>query len=321
MTVVVIERIPNTQAHIRHRQLSNRGPVGVLDHRVHDGLWVHDHVDAVEADPIEFVRFDDFEALVHQCRRIDGDLGAHRPCRMRERFVDGDRGQVGRSPATKRASTGSDNKPGDLIESAVGERFVRPQTLVKRTVFTIDGHNFGTRRVSHLLHDWASGNERFLIGKAKTFTKLERLEGHREAGKTNDAIDHNIGIVTRCGKRIVASFDRKGRAQLILQTCAVCGGSERNCVAVELLSLRSEQFRRSAPSPQGDYLVRGLAPGFGGLTVCNRNDVECLGPNRTSRTHHGHTHCHRGDSISFSGRSSGRTPITAVTPFRARSAG
>jgi hypothetical protein len=52
---------------------------------VHDRLRVHDDFDAVEVDTEQLVRLDHFEALVHERRRVDRDLGAHVPRRVRER--------------------------------------------------------------------------------------------------------------------------------------------------------------------------------------------------------------------------------------------
>ena len=72
-------------------------PSTELDHAVHDRLRVHDHVDPIEAHAEQLVGLDHLEALVHQRRRVDGDLGAHRPrgvlrAQLRSRRIPARRG-------------------------------------------------------------------------------------------------------------------------------------------------------------------------------------------------------------------------------------
>ena len=58
------------------------------DQRVDDRLRVHDDVDPLVRRAEQPVRLDHLEALVHQRRRVDRDLAAHRPGRVRERLLD-----------------------------------------------------------------------------------------------------------------------------------------------------------------------------------------------------------------------------------------
>ena len=92
--------VPDGQAHVGHGQLGDGGAVGVGDHRVHDRLRVDHHVDLVVADADavlpgrraeQLVGLDDLEALVHERRRVDGDLRAHDPGGVGQGVVDGDR--------------------------------------------------------------------------------------------------------------------------------------------------------------------------------------------------------------------------------------
>ena len=87
------ERVPDRQAHVGQRELGDGGAVGELHHRVDDRLRVHDHLDAVVADAEQLVGLDHLEALVHQRRRVDGDLRTHAPRRMGQGVVDGDAGR------------------------------------------------------------------------------------------------------------------------------------------------------------------------------------------------------------------------------------
>jgi hypothetical protein len=61
---------------------AEHGAVHELDHRVHDGLRVHEHLDAVRVHPEEPARLDDLEPLVHEGRGVDRDLAAHVPGRV-----------------------------------------------------------------------------------------------------------------------------------------------------------------------------------------------------------------------------------------------
>ena len=88
--------------------------VGQLDHRVDDRLRVDDDVDLIGADAEQPVRLDDLEALVHQRRRIDGDLAAHAPGRMPQRLLGGHAEQFRRAPAAKRSARGGQDEPADL---------------------------------------------------------------------------------------------------------------------------------------------------------------------------------------------------------------
>ena len=83
------------QAHVGHRELGDGGAVGELDHAVHDRLRVHDHVDPVEVDAEQLVGLDHLEALVHERRRVDRDLGAHVPGRVLQRVGDRDVAELG----------------------------------------------------------------------------------------------------------------------------------------------------------------------------------------------------------------------------------
>ena len=62
--------------------------VGELHDPVHQRLRVHDHVDALVRRAEQVMGLHQLEALVHQRRRVDRDLAAHRPRRVRERLRD-----------------------------------------------------------------------------------------------------------------------------------------------------------------------------------------------------------------------------------------
>src|SRR5258706_485257 len=73
----------------------------------------------------EKVRFDHLETFVRERRRIDCDLRAHRPCRMRKRLLRRDVGQLIARAATERSTTRREDKALRLAElRALKERGV-----------------------------------------------------------------------------------------------------------------------------------------------------------------------------------------------------
>ena len=63
------------------------GAIGKLDEAVDDALRMDDHLDLIEGQVEKPHGLHHFETLVHERRRVDGDLAAHRPGRVRERLV------------------------------------------------------------------------------------------------------------------------------------------------------------------------------------------------------------------------------------------
>ena len=56
------------------------------------------HIETIGADREEMMRLDELKRLVHQRRRIDGDLRAHGPVGMGERLLRRDTSHVGQAP-------------------------------------------------------------------------------------------------------------------------------------------------------------------------------------------------------------------------------
>ena len=70
------------QPHVWWRSLRNGGAITELDHRMHDGLRVHGHLDAAWRHVEQSARLNHFQALVHQRGRVDGYDRPHMPSRM-----------------------------------------------------------------------------------------------------------------------------------------------------------------------------------------------------------------------------------------------
>ena len=154
------------------RQLGDRGAVGELDHRVHDRLRVHHHLDLVVVDAEQLVGLDHLEALVHQRRRVDRDLRAHLPRRVGQRLVDVDVGELGARAAAERPAAGGEHDPGDLAAGVADAA----QALVDGAVLAVDRHELGARRRPQRLHDRAAGDEALLVGQRQALAALQRAQ-------------------------------------------------------------------------------------------------------------------------------------------------
>ena len=108
--VGIRERVLNGQPHVRDAELGDRRPVCQFHHRMDDRLRVDDHVDLIRPHAEQPARLDDFEALVHQSRRVDRDLAAHAPRGMVERGL-------GRDPASS-AAVRPRNGPPDAVSTS-----------------------------------------------------------------------------------------------------------------------------------------------------------------------------------------------------------
>ena len=75
-----------------------------FDQAVNNALGVNHDVNLLRAQIEEPHRLHNLQALVHQRRRIDGDLAPHLPRRVPQRIRGRDRFQLGRRAATERSS-------------------------------------------------------------------------------------------------------------------------------------------------------------------------------------------------------------------------
>ena len=74
-------------AHVGRAELRDHRAVAEFDQAMHHRLRMHQHVDLFGRHREQMMRLDQLEALVHQARRIDGDLRPHRPIGMAQRLL------------------------------------------------------------------------------------------------------------------------------------------------------------------------------------------------------------------------------------------
>ena len=109
----VVQAVGDRHPHVRIAEMGQRRAVAQLDQAVDDRLRVHDHVDLVIRRPEQVMGLDQLQALVHQRRRVDRDLAAHRPRGMGERLLDRHVGELVGRPAAEGATGGGEDQPVD----------------------------------------------------------------------------------------------------------------------------------------------------------------------------------------------------------------
>ena len=85
---------------------------------MHNALRVHDGINAVAGQVKEPVRFDDFQTLVHQAGAVDGDLAAHLPSGVTQRFGQGGVGGALGAPCAKRTTACGEHQPIHFAQGA-----------------------------------------------------------------------------------------------------------------------------------------------------------------------------------------------------------
>ena len=231
------------------------------------------HVNVVVVDAEQLVGLDHLETLVHEGRRVDCDLGAHGPRRMGQRLLDGHRCQIGAGPTSERPTRGGQDNAVHPLVDVVG-----PEALVNGAVFAVHRQQLGSRRGPDPLDDRARGDQRLLVGKAKSTTGGQNSEGDRQSGETHHAVDGHIGRHSCLGHGIRTSEHRGPRRNTRLD-----GGTE-GCIGdghhlgSEGLRLLNQKIHGSGGS-EGHHIE---------LVGARCHDVEGLGADRTRRTEHGH---------------------------------
>ena len=80
-----------------------------------------DDLDAIHRDAEQMMRFDRLQALVHQRRRVDGDLAAHPPRRVCQRFLDADGAQLLVGSAAERTARRRHDYSAHVAQPVPGE--------------------------------------------------------------------------------------------------------------------------------------------------------------------------------------------------------
>ena len=140
----------------------------------------------------QVMRLDQLEPLVHQRRRIDRDLRAHRPFGMRDRLLRRRRPQLLRR---RGAGTARRWQSGSVLRHL---RVLLPQgTGISHYVRcrpAAASARCPSRRIDHQL---TGGDQRFLVGERDRLPGLDRGHHRQQAGAADDRRDHQVRIARR----------------------------------------------------------------------------------------------------------------------------
>src|SRR5439155_6953971 len=112
-------------------------------------------------------RFDQLEPLVRKGRRVDGDLRAHPPGRMRQRICACDLGELVATAAAERAAGSRQDERVDRLRQAV------LKALEERRVLAVDGQEQPSTPLPRRQRQLARRDEAFLVRERERDTALE----------------------------------------------------------------------------------------------------------------------------------------------------
>jgi hypothetical protein len=183
----VVQGVGDRDAHVGQTEVRELRAVGCLDQRVDDRLRVHHDVDALVGHAEQVVGLHDLKALVHQRRRVDGDLAAHRPRRVVERLLDGHARQLGACAPAEGSARGGDRDP---LQRA-GRHAV--QQVVDGRVLGVDGQQPRTGGLGQLGDELATDDQRLLVGQREVDALPQRRDGRAQAGRPDERVEHEVG--------------------------------------------------------------------------------------------------------------------------------
>src|SRR6266508_3870869 len=187
-TLGIGERIRDGDAHVRIAEVRERRAVAETEERVHDRARVHHHFDLLVRQLEEEVRLDQLETLVGERRRVDGDLRAHAPRRMRQRFRWSHVVELVTRPASEGASGGGEHERMHLVDTPALEALERGRVLA------VDRNQPSAAPPPGLERELAGGDQALLVREREIDAVLQRPERRRQPGEADDGIEDEVGL-------------------------------------------------------------------------------------------------------------------------------
>src|SRR5205807_1453376 len=136
------------------------------------------------------VRLDQLETLVGECGRVDGDLRAHVPGRVRKRIVRRNALQLlAPAPAERTARRGQHERVDLFRRTAV-------ETLERSGVLAVDRKQCSPSASLCLERKLARGDEALLVGQGQVDAALERPERCGKTGESDDRVEDEVRLRT-----------------------------------------------------------------------------------------------------------------------------
>ena len=161
-TIGPCKAIGNWGPHIWIAHLRQHRAIQVLDHRVDNTLGMNHHLHSLRLQVKNPTRFNKFQALVHQGRRINRNLAPHGPIGMSTRLVRCGLSHLLITPAAKGSARGRQQHFTDTLV-AWCRLIVDRQTLKNCIVLTVNGQQSGPRFTHRLHQQMPSHYQRFFV--------------------------------------------------------------------------------------------------------------------------------------------------------------
>ena len=129
-----------------------------------------------------------FQALVHQRSRVDGDLGAHIPVGMTQRVLLGLAPQLP-GGHTKERPAGSGEQ--DLLQPFGGMLILK--TLEDGGVLAVHRQQMNAMLFDGVGDQVTAGDKAFLVGQGQVVAALNGSKGGRQARNAHHRVEHHIG--------------------------------------------------------------------------------------------------------------------------------
>lgn len=155
------------------------------------------HADPRRLDPEELRGLDHLEALVHERRRVHGDLGAHGPGGMVQRLRGRHAVQRGEVQGAEGAARGGEPDPSHLFERAP------LQQLEDRAVLAVHRQQAAGARRPGARQGRTAADQRLLVGQGQVQPALQHGQGDGESREAEHAVEGDVHVVSqqRVGRR------------------------------------------------------------------------------------------------------------------------
>ena len=184
------QRVLDGDAHIGHAQLRNDGVVAVLDGGVDDALALDDDLDLLRGQTEQPDGFDQFQTLIHQGGRVDGDLRTHVPVGVLQGVGLGLAPQLlGLHPEEGAAGCGEQD-----LGQALGALLIL-QALEDGGVLAVHGQQLDAVLCHCLCDQMAAGDKALLVGKGEVVAALDGGQAGPQTGDAHHTVQHYVRAI------------------------------------------------------------------------------------------------------------------------------
>ena len=153
-----------------------------------DARGMNHDIDPIKGDAEQPMGFDRLEALVHQGRGVDRDLGTHLPRRVSQSVRHANRPEPIGIPLPKGASGRSEDQSSHTVHG------LTEQALPDRTVLTINWKEPATVPANRLQNQRPSDYKAFLVCERNVLAGVKRREGRGKCAPSARSSQNDISL-------------------------------------------------------------------------------------------------------------------------------